>query len=102
MQAEARAECPELDRLHAAIIEARDCLPKATSRNSSDDCGYHYRASQAAKAWIAYARQNAKSCGISGNLVQMEWEYRNIARTRDDVCSGRPARPFTAERGIAR
>ncbi len=90
MQAQARAECPELDRLRNAFIQAWD-LKEPT-------CDHYWRLSLAAKAWGEYARRNVESCSISGHLlVQIEREYRDVVETRDNVCAGRPKRPVPAE-----
>jgi hypothetical protein len=101
-RADAGAQCPELERLHGAFSAARDRAPIPKGPGNSESCGYDYRVFLAAKAWIEYAHQNAESCGISGELVQMEREYRDVARTRDNICSGRPARPFPVEVPIPR
>jgi hypothetical protein len=90
MQTQARAECPELDRLRVAFIKAWDVKEPA--------CDHYWRLSLAAKAWEEYACRNVESCSISGHLLfQIEREYRDVAETRDNVCAGRPKRPLPAE-----
>jgi hypothetical protein len=93
--ADARAQCPELEHLRSVIVEARERIAKAPAL---ERCGPYFRLSEAVKARVEYARQNIESCGISDrSLAQMEREYRDATRMRDNVCAGRPARPFPPE-----
>jgi hypothetical protein len=95
MQAEARAQCPELDRLRSAIVEAQKRLAIAPGW---ERCGSYGRLSVVEQARAEYARQNVEACGISDpSLAQMEREYRNAEQARANVCAGRPARPFPPE-----
>jgi hypothetical protein len=95
VQAEAQTPCPELVRLRGAATEAW----KAAMRVSpSERCGALYHASLAAEATFNYANNNRKSCDISVPLLnQVEGYHREAVQARDNVCSGRPLRPYPAE-----
>lgn len=112
--AETLADCPELEQLQSAYFDAsqhvsQDRKPSPWGpppRPTSELCESYRRLSEATKAWIEYARQTGELCRFSGLLPMMEREYNNTVEARDNVCSGRPARPgfsiFPAERGIRR
>ena len=52
----------------------------------------------AADATFKYADNNRWSCGISVPLLnQVEGYHRQAVQARDNVCAGRPLRPFPAD-----
>lgn len=114
MPAAALADCPELEQLQIAYLDAARRLPERDRKPSpaplplptKEHCESYRRLSEATKAWIDYARQTGELCRFSGLLPTMEREYNAAVEARDNVCSGRPARPglslFPAERGIRR
>jgi hypothetical protein len=73
---------------------------------SRELCESYRRLFEATKAWVAYARQQNDLCRFSGLLPMMEREYLRAEEEHDNVCAGRPPRPwfsiFPAERGIRR
>ncbi len=53
------------------------------------------RVSQLTAATVNYARNNHELCGISGPLLNQVEQYQyEVAEARDNVCAGRPLRPF--------
>src|SRR5436190_3840190 len=93
--AKAQAQCPELTRLRSDIAEAS----KQTRRGlASSHCEAYIRSSMAWAELVQYANEHRESCDISAHsLGEFEKHRREVATTRDNVCAGRPARPFPAE-----
>jgi hypothetical protein len=61
-------------------------------------CGALYHASLAAQATLKYANNNRESCDISVPLLnQGEGYHREAVQARDNVCAGRPLRPYPAD-----
>jgi hypothetical protein len=101
------ADCPELEQLQRAYFEAAQHIPPVNKDlrilapwgrgmpvpPSKELCESYRRLSEAAKAWVEYARHHDELCRFSGLLPMMEREYGNAAEARDNVCSGRPLRP---------
>jgi hypothetical protein len=90
VQAEAQTPCPELVRLRNAANEA---WKHAMWVPRSERCLALHHASLAAEATLKYVNNNRESCNVS---IQNEVEgyYRESAQARDNVCAGRPLRPF--------
>ena len=94
-QANAQAPCQELTRLRS---EAAKAWEQAMRVPASERCGLHYRFSLAAKAMVEYANNNREACDVSDQtLNQMEGYHRTAVLDRDNVCAGRPLRPFPAD-----
>jgi hypothetical protein len=94
-QAEAQTPCPELVRLRNAATEG---WKEAMRAPPSERCGALYHASVAAEATLHYANSNRESCGISVPLLnQVEGYHREAIQARDNVCAGRPLRPYPAD-----
>ena len=90
--AEARAPCPEYLRLRNAASES---WTQAMRGPPSERCLALDHASWATEETLNYANNNRKSCGIPELLLdQLEGYHRETVRARDNVCAGRPARPF--------
>jgi hypothetical protein len=95
VQVEAQTPCPELVRLRNATTEA---WKQAMRAPPSERCGALYHASLAAEATLKYADNNRESCDISVPLLnQVERYHREAVQARDNVCAGRPLRPFPAD-----
>jgi hypothetical protein len=94
-QANAQAQCPELTRLRGEAAEAS----KPTSRAlTSDRCEAYIRSSMAWGIMVQYANDHRELCGISiRSLSEFEKYHREAVNARDNVCAGRPARPFPPE-----
>jgi hypothetical protein len=94
-QAEAQTPCPELVRLRNAATESwKDAMRVPPSKR----CGALYHASLAAEATLRYANDNRESCDISVPLLnQVEGYHREAVQARDNVCAGRPLRPYPAD-----
>ena len=94
-QATAQTPCPELARLRSETAEA---WKQATRAPASERCGSYIRFSLAAKAMVEYANNNRESCGISvQSLNQMEGSHRDAIKARNNICAGRPLRPYPAD-----
>jgi hypothetical protein len=95
VQVEAQTPCPEYLRLRNAATEA---WKQAMRAPLSERCGALYHASLAAEATLKYADNNRESCDISVPVLnQLERYHREAVEARDNVCAGRPARPFPAD-----
>ena len=95
VQAEAQTPCQEYLRLCNAATEA---WKQAMSAPPSERCGALYHASVAAQATLKYAGDNRESCDISFQLLnQVEGNHREAIQARDNVCAGRPLRPYPAD-----
>jgi hypothetical protein len=95
VQAEAQTPCQEYLRLRNAATEA---WKQAMRTPPSERCGALYHASLAAQATLKYADDNRESCDISVQLLnQVEGYHREAIQARDNVCAGRPLRPYPAE-----
>ena len=95
VQAEAGTPCQEYLRLRNAATEA---WKQAMRAPPSERCGALYRASSAAEATLNYADSNRESCDLSVPILnQVEGYHREAVRARDNVCAGRPLRPYPAD-----
>jgi hypothetical protein len=94
-QANAQAQCSELTRLRSEAAETS----KQTRRGLiSDRCEAYIRSSIAWDATVQYANDHRELCDISiHSLSEFEKYHREAVSARDNVCSGRPARPFPPE-----
>ena len=95
IQANAQASCPELARLRS---EAQAALKQSRSVPTSERC---YRFNRLSEAWgdvAQYANDNRESCQISvASLNDFERYRREALKDRDNVCAGRPLRPYGAD-----
>lgn len=84
--------CSEVVRLRNAATEA---WKQAMRASQSDRCGALYQAALAAEATRKYADDNRESCNFSVSLLnQVERFHREAVQARDNVCAGRPLRPY--------
>ena len=91
-QVEAKTPCPELVRLRNVATEA---WKRAMRAPQSDRCGALYQAALAAEATRKYADDNRQACNVSVSLLnQVERSDREAGQARDNVCAGRPLRPY--------
>ncbi len=91
-QANAQARCPELTRLRG---EAAEVFKQTRGVPTSERCEAYNRLSTAWRAVVQYANDNRESCDISVLSLNDFENYRSEAvKARDNVCAGRPARPF--------
>ncbi len=92
VEAAAQAPCSELSRLRGAATEA---WKHAMRVPRSERCGALYDASSAAAATLSFANDNQASCGIAASLLgDVERDHREAVKARDNVCAGRPLRPY--------
>ena len=80
-------------------VEAKTPCPEAWKRAmrapQSDRCGALYQAALAAEATRKYADDNRQACNVSVSLLnQVERSDREAVQARDNVCAGRPLRPY--------
>jgi hypothetical protein len=94
-QANAQAACPELTRLRGEVVEASKPLTGIPRRGR---CESYIRSSMAWHAIMQYANEHRESCDISSvALSEFETRHREAVNARDNVCTGRPLRPFPAD-----
>jgi hypothetical protein len=92
VQAEAQTPCQDYLRLRNA---ATDAWKEAMRAPRSERCGALDHASVAAEATLKYANNNREACDISVPLLnQVQGYHRDALQARDDVCAGRPLRPY--------
>ena len=92
VQAQAQPPCPEVVRLRNAATET---WKEAMRTPRPERCGALNHATQAAEATLNYANNNRESCNISVRLLNdVEGYHRDAVQARDNVCAGRPMRPF--------
>jgi hypothetical protein len=95
VQVEAKTPCTELARLRNA---ANDAWKQAMRAPPSERCGALHQATLATEATVEYANKNRESCDISVPLLnQVERYHRDAVQARDNVCAGRPLRPYPPE-----
>ena len=88
----AQERCPELLRLRA---EAAAAIKPMTSAAPSDRCAAYNRFSMAWGAIAEYASDHRVVCDISiVSLDEFEKRYSDAKKARDNVCAGRPLRPY--------
>jgi hypothetical protein len=94
-QAQAQPPCPEVIQLRDAATMA---WKEAMSARRPERCGTLNRASLTAEATLNYANSNRESCNISTRLLNdLEGYRRDTVQARDNVCAGRPMRPYPAD-----
>ena len=95
-QANAQARCPELTRLRSevagALKQTRGLVP------TLDRCEAYNLFSTAWATIVQYANDNREACDISTfSLDEFEKYHLEAVQARDNVCAGRPVRPFPAD-----
>jgi hypothetical protein len=91
----AQTPCPELARLRT---DAQDALKQLRSVPASERCYRYNRWSEEWGAIAQYANDNRESCHISiASLNEFERYHREAVKDRDNVCAGRPLRPYRAD-----
>jgi hypothetical protein len=95
VQAKAQTPCPELVQLRNAATEAWKEAMRASPLERCEALGH---ASSAAEATLDYANSSRETCNISLRLLnEVEGYHREAIRARDNVCAGRPLRPYPAD-----
>jgi hypothetical protein len=91
-QVNAEARCPELTRLRS---EAAEAAKQTMGLPTWKRCETYIRASLAWNAVAQYANDHREQCDVSVHLLDdFEKYYREAIKICDNVCAGRPARPF--------
>ena len=94
-QVNAQERCPELIRLRS---EAAQVIKPVTSIAPADRCGVYVRFAMAWGAVARYANDHRESCDISPfALAEVGQRQREAEKARDNVCAGRPLRPYPAD-----
>jgi hypothetical protein len=92
-QASAQTQCPELTRLRSEAAEGQRGRGLMSGR-----CEALIRTSIAWRAVLQYAEDNRQMCDVSvHSLADFEKYYSDAVSARDNVCAGRPVRPFPAD-----
>ena len=93
--ASAQAQCPELTRLRSEAVQAQRPMRRSPMTGG---CELYIRSSMAWRAVFEYADENREMCDIStDSLADFEKYYREALSARNNVCAGRPARPYPAD-----
>ena len=94
-QTNAQAPCLELTRLRSEVVEAsKEVMDVPTPAR----CEAYIRFSTAWNEVARYANENRELCAISlSSLGEFEKRHREAVVARDNVCAGRPPRPFPAD-----
>src|SRR3954452_4882677 len=91
-QVEARSPCEQYVRLRNAATKA---WKRAMRVPQSERCAALHHASLAAEATLDYANSHRESCDITDRLLdQVDGDRREAKQARDNVCAGRPIRPY--------
>jgi hypothetical protein len=94
-QAGAQTSCSELTDLRR---EAAQVSRQGLGVPTSERCVAYNRVSAAWNAVVKYASDHREQCEISLiSLNEFEKRHREASIARDNVCAGRPARPFPPE-----
>jgi hypothetical protein len=89
--ANAQAPCPELTRLRSGAAE----VIKQITGGPTGRCEAYNRFFEAWGAIAEYANDHRESCNISAiSLVELEKRHHEAETARDNVCAGRPLRPY--------
>jgi hypothetical protein len=92
IEANAQAPCPELIRLRS---EAQEAQKQSRASPASERCYMYNRVSAAWGAIAQYASDNRDLCHISIPILNdFERYHRESLKARDNVCAGRPIRPY--------
>jgi hypothetical protein len=92
IQANAQDRCPELTRLRG---EAAEALKETRTVPASARCDSYNRLSKVRSAMAQYASDNRESCDLStSSLSELVKSNSDAEKARDNVCAGRPARPY--------
>ena len=93
--ANAQTQCPELTRLRAeAVATAKPTIGARVLPR----CETYIRISIAWNEVAKYASEHREACDVSSaTLDTIEKAHRAAVKTRDNVCSGRPALSYPAE-----
>jgi hypothetical protein len=95
VRAEAQPPCAEFVQLRN---DANAVWKRALNAPASERCGALDEASQATAATFSYASDNRVACNVSASLLsQVEGYHREAVHARDNVCAGRPLRPYPAD-----
>ncbi len=95
IDANAQAPCTELVRLRN---EAQQALKQSTIASAAERCYRYNRLSEAWSAVAQYANGNRDSCHVSiAALNEYERYHDEAINDRDNVCAGRPLRPYGAD-----
>ena len=91
-QASAQAQCEQLTRMRSKAAEA---LKKTVGVPTPGRCESYTELSIAWAEIAEYASDHRESCDVSTSLLEtFEKRHQEMVKARDNVCSGRPARPF--------
>lgn len=91
----AKAQCPEFIRLRSEAVEVTKPMNRGLMPGR---CDAYVRASLAWSSLRSYAQEHQEACEISSrSLGDIEKSHHDAVVARDNVCAGRPVRPFPAD-----
>jgi len=88
----AHAQCPELTRLRTeAAVASKPTIGVPTGNR----CEAYTRLSMAWNDVAQYASDHREACDVSLSMLNdIEKHHREAVKARDNVCTGRPVRPY--------
>jgi hypothetical protein len=90
--ASAQGQCEQLTRMRSKAAAA---LNKTVGVPMPGRCESYTELSIAWAEIAEYASDHRESCDVSTSLLEtFEKRHQEMVKARDNVCSGRPARPF--------
>jgi hypothetical protein len=94
-QIRAEEKCPELTRLRSEVDET---AKRSLGASSAERCEAYVRISIAWGQATEYAKDHRDSCRIGAEaLSNLEKQHRDSVQERDNICAGRPGRPYRSD-----
>jgi hypothetical protein len=88
----AQEQCPELTRLRSQVAEN---VKRSLGAPSPERCEAYVRISIVWAEAAQYASDHRDSCGLGERaLSDLEKRHREAVQARDNICAGRPSRPY--------
>jgi hypothetical protein len=96
-QLRAEDQCPELTRLRSEAAEAAKRIfgARVFGAPLPERCEAYVRISIAWAEAAQYASDHREACGLSEEtLIELQTRHREVVQRRDNICAGRPGRPY--------
>jgi hypothetical protein len=94
-QLRAEQQCPDLTRLRSEVAEI---AKRSLGAPLPERCDALIRISIAWAEASQYASDHRESCGLGEEaLSELDKRHRAVVQQRDNICAGRPGRPYPAD-----
>ena len=91
-QLRAEEQCPDLIRLRSEVAEI---AKRSLGAPTPERCDAFVRISMAWAEAARYASDHRDACGLGEKaLRELEQRHRGVVQQRDNICAGRPGRPY--------